>query len=114
MCECDECVIKRKKYALFRIALDDKLAKWRKINDRFATNDSPAGCKLTATGCMDRFNHSRDEERMDKVKTQRLIEGSNIEAWKESNRLNEITEDMDLDEIMSILNPEEVLPWEES
>ena len=98
-----------KKKAFYDVLAKEAREKWAVINDRFATNDDPAGCKLMATGCMERFNHPRDEERMDKVKSARLEQGSNREQWLENERLSQIETGMSLEQMDNILNPKEYL-----
>jgi len=51
-----------KKSEWYKLLKKQERERWAKINDKFAKNDSPAGCKLMATGCMERFNHTRNEE----------------------------------------------------
>jgi hypothetical protein len=102
----------KKKKAFYDLLAKASRDKWDKINSKFATNDDPVGMKLMSTGCMERFDHAREEERMDKVLSQQVERGSGLEAYKEQQNINKITNDMELDEILDILNPEERRPWE--
>jgi hypothetical protein len=90
--------------AFYRILRQAEREKWDKINDRFEKNDRPAGCKLTAVGCMKRFEHASKEEMFNDNKREL---GNNIEEYKEKVRLELIEPDMSLEEIDAILNPRE-------
>ena len=93
--------------AFYRLLQSYERDKWAKINDKFAKSDSPAGCVLTSVGCMKRFEHVRDEERVDKRVSERKELGNNIEDWKERTRLEDIEPGMSMNQIQSILNPKE-------
>ena len=97
---------KYRKAMFFLLINHNRREEWKKISQRFETNDDPAGCKLTATGCMERFTHStRDDERVDRNMGMARERGSNIEEYLEKQRIDMITPDMSQEEIMSILEP---------
>jgi hypothetical protein len=62
---------------------------------------------------MQRFEHARDEERIDKRKSAALERGSSREERAERERMSMITPDMSMNDMQDILNPEPKLPWEE-
>jgi len=107
------CIDCRRRQAGFIALLNDmKSEKWARINDKFAKSEVPAGQALMTTGCMERYQGPRDEERTDKVRGERLVMGSGLESYKEQQNMNQVTSDMSLDEVLDVLNPEEVLPWQ--
>jgi hypothetical protein len=83
----------------------EKRMKWNKIKNRFITNDSPAGCKLSAVGCMERFNHSRDETNMTRKESAKreLSVGRSREECAEARRMKMITPGMSMQLKLSIL-----------
>ena len=102
-----------RQFSFISMLEEERRDRWDKINTKFETNDSPAGKKLTATGCGQRFDNPRDEERMTpKESTKRNFESTSKEEWLETQRIQSIEPWMTLDEIEAILNPQEKLPWE--
>lgn len=92
-----------RKMAFIQLLNKAKRERWDKINQRFETNDSPAGCKLTAVGCTERFNNTFNEMHNPPERNVGLSRAERVER----NNYQLINESMSMDEIAEILNREE-------